>query len=377
MDDNQTIDFWLLAVTMVLAGIGLVMVYSSSMYLSMDKFGTGTSYFKKQALNLAIGFIVMMFLTRLNYRGFAKFGNAFLIIGFVMLSVLLIQNHILGYSVNRWLKIGRISFQPSEVMKILLIIFLADSISRMGEKIRDFKKGFLPLIGVLLFTFILVFLEPDLGIAGLLLIIGLYVMFIGKAKLVHLLMIVIPSFVAIALLVTQVSYMKKRWEDFINPEMAYQIKQSIISIGSGGLFGVGLGNSTQKYYFLPELHTDFVFSIFAEELGFIGTCFLLFLTLMYVIRGLKIARQAPDMFGFLLASGLSIMLGIQVFVNIGVAVKLLPTTGMTLPFISYGGSSIVTSFMATGILLNISKQGMYEMKLSKVFGTRRIRKVWT
>ena len=185
MDDNQTIDFWLLAVTMLLAGIGLVMVYSSSMYLSMDKFGTGTSYFKKQALNLAIGFIVMMFLIRLNYRGFAKFGNAFLIIGFVMLSVLLIQNHILGYSVNRWLKIGRISFQPSEVMKILLIIFLADSISRMGEKIRDFKKGFLPLIGVLIFTFILVFLEPDFGIAGLLLIIGLYVMFIGKAKLVH------------------------------------------------------------------------------------------------------------------------------------------------------------------------------------------------
>jgi len=376
VDDNQRIDFLLLAITLILAGIGLVAVYSSSIYLSMEKDGTGAFFFKKQAIHLIIGFIVMMLLTKINYRGYANIGTILLIIGYVLLCALLIQNHINEDSVNRWLSIGNLRFQPSEIMKIILIIFLSGSISKMGDKIRDFKRGFLPLMGIITFTFGLVFLEPDLGIAGLLLIIGLYIMFVGRAKLVHLLMILIPSFASIRFMIATISYMRKRWEDFVNPEMAYQIKQSIISIGSGGFWGVGLGNSTQKYYFLPELHTDFVFSIFAEELGFIGTSILLVLSLLYVIRGLKIAQQAPDKFGFLLASGLSMMIGIQVFINIGVAIRLLPTTGMTLPFISYGGSSLIISFMATGVLLNISKQGNYEMRLSQEFVTRRHRKVW-
>ena len=356
MDDNQRIDFWLLTLTLILAGMGLVMVYSSSMYLSIDKIGSGSYYFKRQTMHLVIGLLVMMFLTRVNYRGFANIGTALLIVGYVMLCALLIQNQIKGIWVNRWLRIGRIAFQPSEIMKVILIIFLAGTISNMGEKVRDFKRGFLPLIGLILLTFILVFFEPDLGISGLLLINGLYILFIGRAKLVHMIMVLVPVFTSIIFLVAKVPYMKKRWEEFISPEMAYQIKQSIISIGSGGLFGVGLGNSTQKYYFLPELHTDFVFSILAEEIGLIGAGILMLLTLMYVLRGFKIARQAPDMFGFLLASGFSFMMGIQVFVNIGVAIRLLPTTGMTLPFISYGGSSLVTYFIATGILLNISKQ---------------------
>ncbi|HDY88435.1 MAG TPA: cell division protein FtsW [bacterium] len=377
MDDNQRIDFWLLALTLILAGMGLVMVYSSSMYLSIDKIGSGSYYFKRQTMHLVIGLLVMMFLTRVNYRGFANIGTALLIVGYVMLCALLIQNQIKGIWVNRWLRVGRIAFQPSEIMKVILIIFLAGTISNMGEKVRDFKRGFLPLLGIILLTFVLVFLEPHLGISVLLLISGLYILFVGRAKLIHMIMILVPVFSSIILLVTRVPYMKKRWEEFISPEMAYQIKQSIISIGSGGLFGVGLGNSTQKYYFLPELHTDFVFSILAEEIGLIGAGILMLLTLMYVLRGFKIARQAPDMFGFLLASGFSFMMAIQVFVNIGVAIRLLPTTGMTLPFISYGGSSLVTYFIATGILLNISKQGNFEMRLSRELGARRYRRVFT
>ncbi len=377
MDDNRSIDFWLLVITLILSGIGLVMVYSSSMYLSMEKYGTGTFFFKKQVIHLVIGLFAMMILTKMNYKGYANIGIVLLFTGYLLLGVLLIQNHIKADNVNRWLSIGGLRFQPSEIMKIILIIFLAESISKAGEKIRDFKKGFLPHIGVIAFTFILIFMEPDLGVAGLILIIGLYIMFIGRAKLTHLLLILIPSCASIVFLARNIPYMRKRWEDFINPEMAYQIKQSIISIGSGGFWGVGLGNSTQKYYFLPELHTDFVFSIFAEEVGFIGTGILLVLTLLYVMRGLKIARQAPDKFGFLLASGISMMIGIQVFVNIGVAVRLLPTTGMTLPFISYGGSSLVTSLIGTGILLSISREGNFEMRLSRDFMTRRFRKVWS
>ncbi len=377
VEDNKSIDFWLLFVTLALAGIGLVMVYSSSMYLSLEKIGSGSFYFKKQAVHIIIGIAVMMFLTRIHYRSYAVIGPVVLGFGYLLLIWLLVQNHLRGDDINRWLRLGWISFQPSEPMKVFLIIFLASSVAGMGDKIRDFKHGFLPLVVVIALTFCLVFLQPDLGIAGILLVSGLSVMFFGKAKLLHFLMIAAPACITIVLLVKNVAYMNKRWLDYVGTEVPYQIKQSIIGIGSGGIFGIGLGNSNMKYYFLPEMHTDFVFSIFAEELGLLGTFTLLFLTMLFVLRGFKIARQAPDMFGYLVASGLSLMIGMQVFINIGVAIRLLPTTGMTLPFISYGGSSIVVSFMITGILLNISRYGRAEVRLSKEFGGRKYRRVYT
>lgn len=376
MEETKRIDFLLLAVTMMLAGIGLTMVFSSSMYNSLDQFGSSTHYFWKQARHILIGFVLMIGIARLNYRGFAVVRKGILWFGFVLLAALLLENFIKGYSVNRWLHIGPIGFQPSELMKIFLVIFLAGSIEEMGEKIRDFQGGFLPLMGTITAAFVLVFLQPDLGIAGILLATGLYVLFIGRAKLLHLLMVTGPAAAVVAIGITIVPYMKRRWEGFLSPEMGYQIKQSIIGIGSGGIFGVGLGNSAQKYYFLPERHTDFVFSIFAEELGFFGSALLLGLTIAYILRGLKIAGRAPDMFGFLTASGLTMIFAMQVFINIGVAIRILPTTGMTLPFISYGGSSIVVSFIVTGILLSISRQGNYVMSMSREFGNRSWRKAW-
>ena len=370
MDDNQTVDFLFLFTALILAGVGLVMVYSSSMYLSMDEVGDGMYYFKKQALRLLIGLVLMMFLTKVNYRGYAKFGLFFLVLGFVMLSILLVQKHMHGHGIARWLRIGRVVFQPSEIMKVIIIIYLSSSIALMGERIRDFKKGFLPLLSVITVTFALVVLEPDFGTSGLILVIGFSILFVGRAKLLHLMIVTLPVIGVMGLIIKTVPYMQKRVDLFLNPEGGYQIKQSIIGIGSGGIFGVGLGNSTQKFLFLPEHHTDFVFSIFAEEVGLLGTTILLMLMFLYVLRGFKIARQAPDMFGFLLASGLSMMIGMQIVINIGVATRLLPTTGMTLPFISYGGSSLILSFIATGILLNISKQGNYEKRLSREFGSR-------
>jgi cell division protein FtsW len=377
MENGQRIDFTLLLVTLVLACLGLVMVYSSSMYVSMDKTGSAFSYVKQQAIHFAIGFLAMIFLTQLNYRGFLNIRKGLLIVGYVLLFAVIIQNHFRGYNVNMGLRLGPLVFQPSELMKIILIVFLSGSIAQMGEQVRNFTTGFLPLLGWVLFTFALIFVQPDFGISSLILAIGFYLLFIGRAKLGHILLVVLPAAVGALLLVTTVPYMRKRLMEFLNPEMAYQIKQSIISIGSGGLFGVGLGNSTQKYYFLPEMHTDFVFSILGEELGFIGTMGLLALTFAFIMRGMRIARMAPDMFGFLLASGLTMMTALQVFINIGVAIRLLPTTGMTLPFISYGGTSLVVSFMMVGILLNISKQGNAEMRLSREFGSRTYRKSWT
>jgi cell division protein FtsW len=327
-------------------------------------------------VHFVIGFLAMIFLTQLNYRGFMNIRKGLLIFGYILLFAVIIQNQIRGYNVNMWLRLGPLVFQPSELMKIILIVFISGSIAQMGEQVRNLTTGFLPLLGLILFTFGLIFIQPDFGISALILAIGFYLLFIGRAKLSHILMVVIPVIVGSLLLVTTVPYMKRRLLEFLNPDMAYQIKQSIISIGSGGLFGVGLGNSTQKYYFLPEMHTDFVFSILGEELGFFGTMLLLTLTFVLVARGMRIARMAPDLFGFLLASGLTMMIGLQVFINIGVAIRLLPTTGMTLPFISYGGTSLVVSFMMVGILLNISKQGNAEMRLSREFVSRTYRKPW-
>ena len=171
MDDNQTVDFLLLFTALILAGVGLVMVYSSSMYLSMDEVGDGMYYFKKQALRLLIGLIMMMFFTKLNYRGYAKFGLFFLLAGFVMLGVLLFQKYTQDRGVARWLSFGRVAFQPSEIMKVIIIIYLSSSIAFMGERLRDFKKGFLPLLSVIAVTFALVVLEPDFGTSGLILVV--------------------------------------------------------------------------------------------------------------------------------------------------------------------------------------------------------------
>jgi len=377
MRGQQSIDFWLFIPAFVLGALGIVMVYSSSMYFAMDENGSSSYFVKKQALYLVISLIAMIICTRLNYRGYSKIGKYLLIFGYILLLVLLAQRvfhwaHYRHWEVYRWFRFGFLSFQPSEVVKLILVIYLAGTITSMGERIRDFKNGFVWVIGVIMLTFTLIFLEPSLSMASLSLIVGFYILFIGRAKLAHILLCFVPAVPVIIYLVFTKEYMMDRIAGYVNkdPSVWSQVGQSIIGIGNGGFLGLGLGNSVQKYYFLPERHTDFIFSILAEELGFAGTSLVLILTLIFVWRGFKIAKEAPDTFGFLLASGLSFMIGIQVFINIGVAIGLLPTTGVTLPFISYGGSSLLLSFVATGILLNISKQGNMEQRLSREYGTR-------
>jgi len=377
MKKPHSIDFWLLISALILAGLGIVMVYSSSMYIAMEKLGNGSYYFQKQMVYLLISLAGMIGCTRLNYRGYARIAKGLLIAGYVLLCLLLVLKgaHFLRtreLDVYRWFRIGFVSFQPSELMKLFLIIYLSAELSAMGERIRDLRKGFVKIFGVVVLTFALIFPEPSFSMAGLLLLAGFYILYVGRAKLTHILMCFLPALPAICFLALKKEYMLDRIVGFFNRGSSpwSQAAQSIIGIGSGGLFGVGLGHSTQKFNFLPERHTDFIFSILGEELGFVGTSLVLGLTLLFVMRGFKIAREAPDMFGFLLASGLSFAFGAQVFVNIGVATGLLPTTGVTLPFISYGGSSLMLSFATTGILLNISKHSNMERTLSREFGNR-------
>ena len=377
MAEQRKVDFLFLITAILLAGIGIVMVYSSSMYFSMERLGDGAYFFKRQALRLLIGFLLMMFLAKVNYRGFEKCGFAVFVIGIALLIALLIQKVIGGGGVERWLRLGFTSFQPSEFMKIFIIMYLATTLTRMGDRLRQFRNGLLPMIGVIGLAFALVVVEPDLGTSGLIVMISFFMLFVAKAKFTHLFLVTAPGLAVVTLIVKTVPYMQKRVELFLEPSKNHQVMQSIIGIGSGGLFGVGVGNSTQKFLFLPERHTDFVFAIFAEETGLIGSTILFILLFFYVARGFKIAANAPDMYGFLLASGLSAMIGMQVLINIAVAIGCIPTTGMTLPFISYGGSSLLLSFIATGMLLNISKQANYEKGLSREFGARLTRrKVW-
>jgi cell division protein FtsW len=362
---------------LTLASLGIVMVYSSSMYIAMEKLGNGSYFFQKQMIYLMISLLAMIVCTNLNYRGYLRIAKGLLIAGYVLLLILLCMKaaHFLrtrDLAVYRWFRLGPMNFQPSELAKLFLVIYLSAELSTMGERIRDLKKGFLKSVGIVILTFALIFMEPSLSMAGLSLLAGFYLLYIGRAKLAHILLCFVPAIPVIAFLAYKKQYMLDRVLGFLNPDPGAwsQAAQSIIGIGSGGLFGVGLGQSTQKFNFLPERHTDFIFSILGEELGFVGTTLVLGLTLLFIMRGFKIAREAPDMFGFLLASGLSFVFGVQVFVNIGVATRLLPTTGVTLPFISYGGSSLLLSFATTGILLNISKHSNMASSLSREFGNR-------
>ena len=374
MKPHHSIDIWLCAAVVLLSCIGVGMVYSASMYMSMQESGSSSFYMLRQLSRLLVGFLAMAVITRLNYRGYLKLSPMLLVMGVILLISVLVKKIMAGDGVERWLDVGPVTIQPSEFMKIFLIIFLAASISGMGDRIKSFKGGFVPLLAIIGTVVGLVLLEPDLGISGLMLVTGLYMLYVGRARFAHLMLVLLPAAIGLVLVVNTVTYMKMRWLSYIHPEqypqVSYHVLQSKISIGSGGILGLGLGNSTQKFLFLPESHTDFVFSIMAEELGFVRISIVLALMLFIVIRGFKIAREAPDTFGFLLASGISFMLGMQMFINIGVATGLLPTTGMTLPFISYGGSSLIVTLCATGILLNISRQGSYERRLSQEFGIR-------
>ncbi len=372
MKEPRSIDFWLLIATLMLAAMGIVMVYSSSMYIAMEKIGNGAFYFKKQIVHLLVSFALMIGFTRLNYRGYATISKGLLAFGIGLLVLVLIMPSSHSSGVDRWLVFGPLRFQPSEVVKLILVIYMAAAISSMGDRIRDLKKGFIPMTGIVFLVFGLIFIEPSLSMGMLSLLAGFYMLFVGRAKLTHLLACGLPAIPAIAYLAVSKPYMLSRIVGFLNRDIDAwsQAGQSIIGIGSGGLLGVGLGHSTQKYNFLPERHTDFIFSILGEELGFVGTTLLFALTFLYIMRGFKIAREAPDTFGFLLASGITFMFGIQVFINVGVATQLLPTTGVTLPFISYGGSSLLLSFITTGILLNISKHSSMERKMSRELGIR-------
>ena len=355
-------DLMILIPAILLIGIGLVVVYSASSHLAAHRFGDSYFYLKKQALFALLGVVLMIVVKNVSSKLYAKIVYPLLIISCFLLILLFVPG--LGHKVGgacRWLKWGGGSFQPSELAKFTLAVYMAYSMSKKGTHIESFSKGLLPHLVVAGVFLSLLVLQPDLGTA---VIIGCWVivlLFVGGVKLLHLFSISIISAPIFIWLMWQADYRIKRWWAFINPwddpqGIGFQIIHSFLAFGSGGLLGAGLGNSKQKLFYLPEPHTDFVLSIAAEELGFLGVASIIGLFALLVIQGIRVSLSARDLYSSYLALGLTCWIALQVVVNMGVVMGLLPTKGLTLPLISYGGSSLVLTLVSLGVLLNISSR---------------------
>lgn len=352
-------DVNLLFPVLFLVGIGIVMVYSASSTLALKKFGTGYYFLKKQALFALLGILALVICRHFPYRFFRSLSYPFIFLAVVLL--LAIKFSGFGYTAGgsaRWLRFGGFSFQPSEFARFALVIYLAYSMDKKKEKIKDFYIGFMPHVLVLCGLAVLIFIQPDFGSAMILCAITWIMLFAGGVRLLHLsssLLVLLPM---VYIFMTHAEYRMKRLLIFLDPwqspsDGGYQIVHSLMAFGSGGIWGTGIGKGYQKLFYLPEPHTDFIFSVIGEELGLIGVLFILSLYIIIFWRGIWIAKNTEDHFGAFLALGLTAAIGLQVSVNMGVALGLLPTKGLTLPFLSYGGTSLLMNMASIGILMNI------------------------
>ena len=361
---NYNYDPVILIAVFLLIGIGLVAVFSASSILAEERYGDHYYYLRRQMIFCLFGLLLMILATNINYLLYRRLVYFFLGLSLISLILLLVPG--LGVKVGgaqRWFRFGFISMQPSEAAKLSLAIFVAYSMSKNVGKMGTFFHGLFPHLLVAAVFMVLILLQPDLGTA---IIIGtwmLILLFIGGVNLGQLIVLLGLTTPVVFYLISHTAYRLHRWLAFLNPwedphGFGFQIIHSFLAFGSGGLSGVGLGNSKQKLFYLPEPHTDFILSIIAEEIGFIGVSVLLILFAIIVIRGIRIALNAPELFGTYLALGISCMLAVQVIVNVGVVMALLPTKGLTLPLISYGGSSLIVTITGIGILMNISKKSL-------------------
>ena len=359
----KQIDPILLFIVVALMGVGLVMVYSASSITSLAQMSDGLYYFKRQLLWVLVGLAAMLLTSGIPYYKLEKISVPLLGIAIFLLVLVLIPGVARDIGgAKRWIRFGSLGFQPSEFAKMCFVLYMAHSISARQKVIGSFLHGMLPDLIVTGIVFALIYKEPNLSTATL--IGGTYfaMYFLGNGSLVNLGGLAACGIVMVVSLMFGASYRMRRFTAFLDPwenakTSGYHIIQSLVAIGSGGIWGLGLGESRQKFFILPERHTDFIFAITCEELGLIGGVAVLLLFFILIWRGLYIASRAPTMFGFLTAAGITCVIGLQVVVNISVVLSLMPTTGVTLPFISYGGSSTLFLAIGVGILLNISRYG--------------------
>jgi cell division protein FtsW len=353
-------DKLLFTITIMLIMFGLVMVYSASAVMAMEKNGSPFYYVIRQAVWFILGLIAMVILMNIPYR---TWNNRILIYSLLAIHMLMLAAVLFAPAVahvHRWFRVGPLSLQPAELVKFPLLLYLAYHLARKQDQIESLWHGILPpliMAGQIAF---LIVIEPDLGTAVMIVAVTIALLFFAGMPYKYFAMAAAGILPAFYFLVMNVPYRRERLFSFFNPDAdpngsGFQIIQSLIAVGNGGPKGVGLANSIQKLFYLPEPHTDFIFAIIGEELGMVGTITLLLAFLFFLWRGFRIAWKVQDPFGQFLAAGITIMVVLQAMINMSVVIGLLPTKGLPLPFISSGGSSLLMNMMAVGILLNISQ----------------------
>ncbi|ADL51498.1 stage V sporulation protein E [Clostridium cellulovorans] len=355
------VDFTLLSVLLLLVFIGVVMVFSASSYVALNDPAYNDMYYflKKQGTFAVVGLATMFYVLRIDYHKYKKWTLVFMLLTIPINLAVFAFDPVKG--AQRWIRFGPMNLQPSEIAKYVMVLFLAHSISRKGDKMQSFLYGVLPYLGVAGAYAALVLIQKSLSITMVILGTTLILLFVGgvKKKYFAIVLGLVFTFGVVFILIEP--YRLERLLSFTDPFAdprgdGYQLIQSWYALASGGLLGQGLGQSRQKCFFIPEPHNDFIFSIIGEELGLVGCLFILFLFSVLIYRGIRIASKAKDTYGSLLAVGIISVIAIQTVINIAVVTGAMPVTGVPMPFISYGGSSLVINLASMGILLNISSQ---------------------
>ncbi len=355
--------YFLMLLVVGLVGFGTVMVYSASAGLGQMRFDGGHFFLKRWTIRLALSLVATYLVMRIDYRMWTRLARPLLVIGFVgLMAVLVCKLFGVGRirGAYRWIQFPGGAFQPSDLMRLALVMYLAHTLSRRQGLLSDFRRGFMPNLLVVGSAMGMIVLQPDLGTALAIGLTCILMFYLAGARLSHLAVAGLALLPVVYTVVFVIGYRKERVMAFLNPAedaqgASYQVTQSLIALGSGGLTGRGLGESMQKHFFLPEPHTDFVYSIVGEELGLLGTVGLVLLFLVFARLGFQVGRRAADLHGFLVASGITCMVLVYALINMGVCTGLLPTTGLPLPFISYGGSSLLLTMVATGILISVGR----------------------
>jgi cell division protein FtsW len=352
----------LFATTAALLGLGLVMVWSASSALAQENYGNAYHFLIKQVLWSLLGLIGMAAMMRTDYR---KLRDPRFVYGAVIFTTCLLVLVLFMRPVNeahRWIRVGALSFQPAELAKVTVILFLAYHLERKADRVNEFLPSLFPALLLLGWFAFLIYIQPDLGTAATIVAVGGIMLFVSGVRLRYFAALAIPGALLLYRAVMVAAYRRDRIEAFLNPwsdakGAGYQIIQSMIAVGTGGVTGVGLMEGHQKLFYLPYPYSDFIFAVVSEELGMLGAAAVVGAFVLFLWRGIRAAWKAPDGFGTMLATGLTLMIVLQALVNVSVVLGLLPTKGIPLPFISAGGSSLFVTLVAVGVILNVSQHG--------------------
>ncbi len=350
----------LTAAVVAIVAFGVVMVFSASAVFAAERYDNPLHFLVRQGSFAIVGLGLMLLIARIDYHLYERFTYPALGVAVLLLMIVVLGfGHAAG-GAQRWIAVGPVNIQPAEAAKLALILYLASSLSKKRDRIRSFQIGFLPHVLVAGFLMLLCLEQPDFGSAVMIGLLTFVLLFTAGARIGYLLGGVLLAAPMAYLLIATSAYRMRRIEAFLEPfehryGIGYQIAESLMSFGAGGVSGVGIGDSRQKLFYLPEAHTDFISAIVGEELGFIGILFLLSTFVLIVVRGLRAAWRSPNDYGTYIAVGITMFVGLQAFTNLAVAMGMLPTKGLVLPFVSYGGSSLLVNCVAVGILLNVSR----------------------